>query len=216
MEVAAAARADAELTAALRAGDERAFMRLVEQLGPPMLRVAMLFVSSRAVAEEVVQEAWLGVLTGIERFEGRSSLKTWIFRILTNTAKTRGQREGRSVPFSSLGDASDDEPSVDPDLFFSDGRWAGHWMSAPQRWDAVPEHRLVADETVDVVRRAIAGLPASQQTVISLRDVEGWGAEEVCDVLEISEANQRVLLHRARARVRKALDEYLGEGATTS
>ncbi len=190
-------------------------MALVDRYGPSMLRVAMLFVASRAVGEEVVQEAWLAVLTGIDRFEGRSSLKTWIFRILTNTAKTRGEREGRSIPLSALGDPASEETAVDPERFFSEGRWRGHWVSAPERWDGVPEHRLVAEETLEVVREAIAALPASQQTVITLRDVEGWPAEEVCDALEISEANQRVLLHRARARVRSALEDYLGQGATT-
>jgi RNA polymerase sigma-70 factor (ECF subfamily) len=161
-----------------------------------------LYVSSRAVAEEVVQEAWVAVLNGIDRFEGRSSLKTWIFRILTNIAKTRGQREGRSIPLSSL--APDDEHSVDPDRFAENG----HWASPPRSW--APEDRLLADETMGVVEAAIAELPPNQAIVISMRDVEGFSAEEACNALDISETNQRVLLHRARSKVRQALEDYLG------
>jgi RNA polymerase sigma-70 factor (ECF subfamily) len=187
---------------ALRAGDEGAFATLVKEYGASMLRVARMYVGSRAVAEEVVQEAWLAVLNGIGRFEGRSSLKTWIFRILTNIAKTRGQREGRSLPFSSL--VADDEPAVDPDRFLADGQWA----SLPPRWE--PEERLLGDETRAVVDTAIAGLPPSQALVITMRDVEGFSAEEACNALDISETNQRVLLHRARSKVRQALEDYLG------
>ena len=196
-----------EIVAALRAGDEAAFTALVEELGPSLLRVASMFVSSRAVAEEVVQETWLGVLSGIDRFEGRSSLKTWIFRILTNRAKTRGEREGRSVPFSSLGgsDGESDEPAVDADRFHADG----HWSSAPARWSELPEDRLVGKETLALVHDAIDALPETQRTVITLRDVEGWSSEDVRNVLELSESNQRVLLHRARAKVRQALETYL-------
>jgi RNA polymerase sigma-70 factor (ECF subfamily) len=194
----------------LRAGDERAFETLVDAYGASLLRVAMLFVPSRAVAEEVVQEAWLGLLKGLDRFEGRSSLKTWLFRILANIAKTRAVRESRSLPFSSLGDPPDDEPSVDPGRFLETGhRWAEHWSSAPVRWDDVPESRLIARETRAVVEEAIAALPGSQRAVISLRDVEGWSSEEVCELFSISEVNQRVLLHRARSRVRVALETYL-------
>ncbi len=201
---------DRELVRALRAGDERAFERLVDELGPSLLRVARLYVRSQAVAEEVVQEAWLGVLRGLDRFEGRSSLRTWIFRILTNTAKTRAVREGRSVPLSSLDDgAEDDGPAVDPDRFLSAGRLEGHWASAVSRWSEQPEERLAALETMAVVQRAIDALPPTQRAVISLRDVEGWSSDEVRNVLELSETNQRVLLHRARARVRQALEEHL-------
>jgi len=180
-----------------------------------MLRVAMMFVSSRAVAEEVVQEAWLGVLKGLDRFEGRSSLKTWIFRILTNTAKTRGEREGRSVPFSSLGgDAGDDEAPVDADRFFGDGhRWAGHWASSPRNPRDVPEERLLADEARQRIAAAIETLPENQRAVITLRDVDGFDADEACEILGISEVNQRVLLHRARTKVRSALGQYLDEEA---
>jgi RNA polymerase sigma-70 factor, ECF subfamily len=201
---------DHELVAALRAGDERAFEQLVDELGPSLLRVAQLYVRSRAVAEDVVQEAWLGVLKGLDRFEGRSSLRTWIFRILTNTAKTRAVREARSVPLSSLDDPADDDgPAVDPDRFLSSGRWEGHWASAVPRWSEQPQERLESRETLSVVERAIDDLPPTQRAVISLRDVEGWSSDEVRNVLELSETNQRVLLHRARAKVRQALEDYL-------
>jgi RNA polymerase sigma-70 factor (ECF subfamily) len=202
---------EANLIAGLRARDEEAFMRLVDLYGGPLLRLARTFVRDRAVAEEVVQEAWLGVLRGIDRFEGRSSLKTWLYRILTNTAKTRGVRESRSVPFSALG-GDDDGPTVDPDRFQGpDGQHPGGWRSFPVSWDAVPEQRLLGDETQEVIRRTIEALPESQRIVISLRDIEGWSSEEVRNVLDLSETNQRVLLHRGRAKVRRALEEYLTE-----
>ena len=212
-----AAYEDKRVVKALQAGDEKVFMELVESLGPSMLRVALLFVRTRAVAEEVVQEAWLGVLSGIGRFEGRSSLKTWVFRILTNIAKTRGEREGRSVPFSSL--ASDDlesgESSVEPDRFLPDGdRWAGHWASSPRRFDAQPESRLLASETLSIVQRVVEALPEAQRVVLTMRDIAGFPAEEVCEALGISEVNQRVLLHRGRSKVRSALESYLDEGET--
>jgi RNA polymerase sigma-70 factor (ECF subfamily) len=196
-----------EIVAALRAGDEATFTALVEELGPSMLRVALMFVSSRAVAEEVVQEAWLGVLSGIERFEGRSSLKTWIFKILTNRAKTRGEREGRSVPFSSLAlaEVDADEPAVDADRFVADG----HWSTAPDSWSELPENRLLGAEVLAAVQAAIDTLPEMQRAVITMRDIDGFGSEEVRNVLELSESNQRVLLHRARSKVRQALETYL-------
>jgi RNA polymerase sigma-70 factor, ECF subfamily len=195
-----------ELIARLRAGDEAAFMALVERYGPLMLRIALSHVRSRAVAEEVVQEAWLGVLTGLDRFEGRSSLKTWILRILTNQARTRGEREGRSVPLSSLED--DGGPAVDPERFFGPDhpRYPGGWQAPPHAW---PEEQLLAAETLAKVREAIARLPARQQEVILLRDVEGWDAEEVRDALGLSGGNERVLLHRARSKVRGELERYL-------
>jgi RNA polymerase sigma-70 factor, ECF subfamily len=198
------------LVDALRAGDESAFRQLVREYGPAMLRVARMFVSSQAVAEEVVQEAWVGVLNGIGRFEGRSSLKTWIFRILTNTAKTRGMREGRSVPLSSLAGA-DDEAAVDPDRFLGDDtRFPGHWAAPPRRWETQPEARLLAGETLDVIASEIDKLPPAQAAVITMHDIEGLDAEEVRNALDITETNQRVLLHRARSKVRQALEEYLG------
>ena len=198
------------LVDALRAGDEAAFAALVREYGPMMLRVARMFVSSRAVAEEVVQEAWVGVLNGIGRFEGRSSLKTWIFRILTNTAKTRAVREGRSVPFSSLGGDDGDGSAVDTDRFLADdARFPGHWSAPPESWAGSPEGRLLSGETLAVIEREIEDLPPAQAVVITMRDVEGFSAEEVCNALDITETNQRVLLHRARSRVRRALEEYM-------
>ena len=200
------------LVVSLRAGDEAAFETLIEHYHGPLLRLAMMYVPSRAVAEEVVQETWLGVLQGLARFEGRSSLKTWIFRILTNRARTRGQREGRSIPFSSIGnpDADAAEPAVDADRFQPpDHEYAGHWTSRPQNWDVLPEERLIGQETRAQIQQAIDALPDNQREVITLRDVEGWSSEEVCNVLEISETNQRVLLHRARSKVRRALEQYL-------
>ena len=205
--------ADAGLLERLRAGDEAAFLTLVERYGPLMQRLALTHVRTTAVAEEVVQEAWLGVLSGLDRFEGRSSLKTWILRILVNRAKTRGQREARCVPFSSLLPEDDDAPAVDPDRFQGpDGRFPGGWRAFPSEWETLPEERLLAQETLARVQEAISELPTRQQEVMVLRDVQGWSSEEVCDALELSEGNQRVLLHRARSRVRGALERYM-EGA---
>ena len=199
----ALSREDARLVAGLRAGDEDAFAALMRMYGAGMLRVAQMYVSSRAVAEDVVAEAWLGVLKGIDRFEGRSSLKTWLFRIVANTAKTRGVREARSVPISSLGDAADG-PTVSPDRFS-----AGQWAVPPASWAGMPEERLLAKETLEVIGREIERLPASQRAVITLRDLEGVSSEEVRNALGLSETNERVLLHRARAKLRAALEEYL-------
>jgi RNA polymerase sigma-70 factor (ECF subfamily) len=199
---------DARLLEGLRMGDEAAFVELMREYGAGMLRVALMYVSSRAVAEEVVQEAWLGVLKGIGRFEGRSSLKTWLFRIVANTAKTRGVRESRSIPFSSLGGDGGDEPTVDPDRFLGSGeRFPGHWAVPPQAW--APESQLLSQEAMDVIDREIDRLPPSQRAVITMRDVQGFTADEVCNALDLTETNQRVLLHRARAKVRGALEEYM-------
>lgn len=176
-----------------------------------MLRFARRFVSTQATAEEVVQDTWLAVVQGIARFEGRSSLRTWVYRILANVAKTRGQREGRSSPFSALG-SDDDGPSVDPDRFLSgDQQQAGHWAMTPANWEDLPEERLHAKETLAALRSAIDTLPPMQAEVLRLRDVLGWSAAEVCNVLEISETNQRVLLHRARSKVRRALERFLDD-----
>ena len=205
----ASASDEAELLARLRAGDERAFEELIRRYHGTMLAVARTYVKTRDVAEEVVQEAWLGVLKGLDRFEGRSSLKTWVLRILVNTAITRGVREARSVPFSSLAPEGEDEPAVDPDRFAGPGdTYPGHWSSNPGDWRSLPEETLLGRETLGVVKQAIAALPDAQQRVISLRDIEGWGAEEVCHALELSPGNQRVLLHRARSRVRSALEKH--------
>jgi RNA polymerase sigma-70 factor (ECF subfamily) len=206
---------DARLLEALRRGDENAFTALLEMYEAALVRLAMVYVRNRAVAEEVVQETWLGVIRGLERFEGRSSLKTWIFRILTNVAKTRAQREGRSVPFSALTRVTDEasEPSVEPERFLEadHARWPGHWAAPPSSWSAIPEERLLSKETRTQIQQSIELLPPSQRTVISLRDVEGWTSEEVCELLDLSEGNQRVLLHRARSSVRAALERHLGE-----
>ena len=178
-----------------------------------LLRVAQIYVPTRAVAEDVVQDTWIGVLNGIDRFEGRSSLKTWIFRILTNIAKTRGQREGRTVPFSALErPEAVPEAAVEADRFLPPDheRWPGHWATKPEPW---PEDRLLATETLGIVDRAIDELPPAQRAVIGLRDVQGWSAEETCNALGVSETNQRVLLHRARSKVRRALEDYLSEAS---
>lgn len=192
---------DASLVEGLRAGDEAAFRALMREYGGAMLRVAQMYVSSRAVAEDVVQDAWIGVLRGIGRFEGRSSLKTWLFRIVANTAKTRGVREARSIPFTSLGD--DSEGGVDPDRFLGSGeRFPGHWA-------VPPEGRVLAAEAMGVIERAIDALPPAQRAVITLRDIQGLSSEEVRNALDLTETNQRVLLHRARSKVRSALEEYM-------
>jgi RNA polymerase sigma-70 factor (ECF subfamily) len=170
--------------------------------------LAAIYVSDRAVAEEVVQETWIAVLQGIDRFEGRSSLKTWIFHILTNRAKTRAQREARYVPLSSELDEESDEPAISADRFVPG---EDHWASFPQSWDDVPEAHMLSQETQSIVQSAISMLPPNQREVITLRDIQGWGSEEVCNILDISETNQRVLLHRARAKVRQALENYLVE-----
>jgi RNA polymerase sigma-70 factor (ECF subfamily) len=204
---------DVELLRALRDGDEAAFAALTKQYHSSLLRVAQIYVSSRAVAEEVVQETWIGVLNGLERFEGRSSLKTWIFRILTNIAKTRAHREGRTLPFSALQRPDVvPEPAVEPERFRppDDPASPGHWASPPQEWNA-PEERLLGSEVRGVVALAIEELPPAQRAVISLRDVEGWPSGDVCNALGVTETNQRVLLHRARSKVRRALEEYFSE-----
>jgi len=209
--VAVAGSADAQLLGALRAGDEAAFAQLVREYQPSLVRVARIYVSTQAAAEEVAAETWLAVLNGLDRFEGRSSLRTWIFRILTNIAKTRAQRDGRTLPFSALQDPGRvPEAALDADRFLDPEhpRWPGHWAVRPEPW---PEDALVAAETQAVVAEAIEALPPAQRAVISLRDVEGWSSEEVRNALELSGTNQRVLLHRARSKVRRALESYLGE-----
>jgi RNA polymerase sigma-70 factor, ECF subfamily len=198
--------AERQLTRALCDGDEAAFLALVGRYQRTMLRVARLYVSSDAAAEDVVQETWLAVLRGLPGFEGRSSLRTWIFRILTRRAQTHGQRDARSVPFADvLRPTDDDTLAVPADRFRADGEWT----LAPASWEELPEERLLAAETRALLDQAIATLPTNQRAVITMRDVEGWSADEVCGLLQISDANQRVLLHRARSRVRAALEQYL-------
>ncbi len=201
-----------ELLGALRRGEEAAFVQLVEALHGSMLRLAMVHVGDRAVAEEVVQDAWLGVLQQLDRFEGRSSLKTWVLRITSNRAKTRAVRERRTVPFSALAGPAEeaDEPAVDPDRFLPAGyRWAGHWASPPASWRDLPEDRLLARETMAEVEQAVDRLPVAQRAVLVLRDVEGLTAAEACELLGLTEGNQRVLLHRGRSKVRATLERYL-------
>jgi RNA polymerase sigma-70 factor, ECF subfamily len=203
---------DHAIVAGLRAGDERAFAAIVDLHTPALLRVAMAYVPSRAVAEEVVQETWIAVMRGIDAFEGRSSLKTWIFRILANVAMRGGSRERRSVPFAALAAAEDTgEPTVDADRFLPPDHelFPGHWAIMPARWPT-PEEGLLAGETRAVIAAAIEALPKAQRTVLALRDVEGWSSDEVCAALDISAGNQRILLHRARTRVRAAIEEYFG------
>ena len=202
---------DRVLVQALRLGDERAAEQLLESYGGAMKRFAAGLVGSAAVADEVVQETWIAVLRGIDRFEGRSSLKTWIFRILANRAKTRAEREGRTIPFSALRNPEGvPEPAVDADRFQDPEhpRFPGQWASPPTDW---PEERLLGEETLQLIAAAIETLPPAQRAVITLRDVQGWSAEEVRNALELTETNQRVLLHRARSKVRRALEEYLSE-----
>jgi RNA polymerase sigma-70 factor (ECF subfamily) len=198
--------------AALRAGDERAFLALVNRHHAAMVRLARAYVSSQASAEEVVQEAWLGVLKGVHLFEGRSSLKGWIFRIVVNCAKARGVREVRSSPLSALEDEDDgDAATVPADRFRGEAElWAGHWSRAPAPWQ---DEQLSSAQLAAIVREAIDVLPAGQRAVITMRDVEGLDPKEVCDLLGLSEGNQRVILHRARARVRAAVEARVAEGS---
>lgn len=203
--------AQADLVERLRRGDEAAFTALFDEYDGMLRRLARMYVSSAAIADEVVQETWVGVIKGIDRFEGRSSLGTWIFRILTNIAKTKGQREARTIPFSSAFDPAGEPggPSVDPDRFLSPDheRAPGHWAFAPRAWET-PEESLLSGEGRAVILEAIADLAPSQREVITLRDIEGWSSEEVRNALEISKTNQRVLLHRARSKVRAAIEGY--------
>jgi RNA polymerase sigma-70 factor, ECF subfamily len=195
---------DRALLERLRAGDEQAFEALVARHDGALHRVARTFVRTDSAADDVVQETWLGVLRGLSAFEGRSSLRTWIFRILVNTARTRAVREARSLPFSAL--EGEDQPAVEPNAFGSDGRW----ISAPRRLEADPETGLLTGELRQHLHRAVDGLPRNQRAVITLRDLVGLSAQEVCDLLDLSDGNQRVLLHRARARVRTALLPLVG------
>ncbi len=207
--------AEADVVQALRRGDEAVFSAMMDAYSGSLLRLAMAFVPSRAVAEEVVQETWMGVLEGIGRFEGRASFKTWLFRILTNRAKTRGIRERRYEPVGLTGSdpESDDGPSLEDSLFVAEGAGKGHWVDPPQGWASdTPERALLSKECRQAIEDAITVLPDMQRQVITLRDVEGASAEDVCNILSISETNQRVLLHRARLKVRRILDPYVRGG----
>jgi RNA polymerase sigma-70 factor (ECF subfamily) len=194
---------DTLLVERLRAGDEKAFEVLVRRYHTSLLRLAETMVPSRAVAEEVVQETWLGVVRGVARFEGRSSLRTWLFHILVNRARSTGAREARRAP-----GRPDWVPSVDPSRFGPDGTW----VDPPTPWPEDVDDRLAAAALAERVRAGIADLPWQQRQVVTLRDIEGLGAADVCELLGISEGNQRVLLHRGRTRVRRMLDHELGKG----
>jgi RNA polymerase sigma-70 factor, ECF subfamily len=200
----AAARAldEAALLGRLRAGDEAAFRDLVVTMHRGLLRVAMACVGSQATAEEVVQETWLAVVAQLDQFEARSSLRTWIGTILVNRARTRGVRDKRTIPFSSF-DAGELDP-VEPERF--DRR--GFWSAPPSRWDDAPEALVLRKEARAAIEKELAVLPEAQRTVVVLRDLEGWTSDEVCNVLGVSETNQRVLLHRGRQRLRVALERY--------
>ena len=203
------AASDEQTVAALRAGDERAFRELFARTYPMMKRVARGFVASDAVAEEIVQDTWLAIVTGIDRFEGRSALGTWIFSILTNQAKTHSARERRALPLTCVGPRDAEEPVVDPDRFQKDDEaWPGHWATPPRPWQK-PERRLLSLETREHLKDALAELPERQRLIVGLRDIDGHSAEEVCDLLGLSQENQRVLLHRGRSRLRACLERYL-------
>jgi len=205
----AGSASDTAVLERLRAGDEATFVDLVRRWSPSMLRLAKNFVGSTASAEDAVQDTWLAVLNGIDRFEGRSTLRTWTFTILVNRAKSRGVREHRTVVAPASGD-DEDGPSVNPDRFRGpDGAYPGHWTSsgAPQPWHQ-PESRAVARETLSLVERALETLPERQRVVVTLRDVQGLSSEEVCQILQVSAGNQRLLLHRGRSTLRAVLEDY--------
>ena len=209
-----------QLVDSLRQRDETAFATLVERYHGQLLRYAQSFVSNQAVAEEVAQETWMAVLKGIDRFEGRSSLKTWIFRIFQNIAKTKGKREHRYISFADISNHTGQEGDggIDPDMFHTSGHLTDHWVIPPTTWEEhTPERLLVSKQSLKQIEKAIQALPSNQQQVIVLRDVEGIDAQEVCQLLNISASNQRVLLHRARVKVRQALNQYLrGDSPDTS
>jgi len=199
---------DQSLVERARDGDEDAYAALVRRYSPMLMRLARMYVPTDALAEDVVQETWVAVVRGLERFEGRSSFKTWLFRILVNRAKTRGVREHRSIPFASVGGGAaeeDEGPAVDPSRFTSEGAWT----SAPADWHDDPEAALDSAEALRITREAIDELPERQKIVITLRDLEGLSSDEVRNVLDLTETNQRVLLHRARTKVRQALEDWI-------
>jgi RNA polymerase sigma-70 factor, ECF subfamily len=202
---------DRMLVGALRQGDGAAFAWLLDRYDASLRRLARNYVATPEVADEVVQETWLAVVKGIDRFEQRSTVKTWLFRILMNVARSRGVREHRSIPFASAAGALDEgaDPAVDPERFQPAGaRSPGHWAAPPTPWDEEPEARLLSQETLAFVAASIEKLPPAQREVITLRDLEGWTSVEVCNALDLSETNQRVLLHRARSKVRQALESH--------
>jgi len=206
---------DAQLLEALRGGDESAFEALVDKYHTSLVRLASIYAPDQRIAEEVAQETWLAVLRGLDRFEGRSSFKTWLFSILVNRAKTYAQREGRYARSASLDEIGTDpgESAVSPERFHPPDHpvWPGHWATPPSPWDDAPESRLESMETRQEIEVAITDLPDTQREVITLRDIQGLSSQEVCNILEITDTNQRVLLHRARSRVRRVLEQQLEE-----
>jgi RNA polymerase sigma-70 factor, ECF subfamily len=208
-EARAAEPDDSELVRRIQAGDRAAFAGLVRRHGGALLRFARLFVRESSAAEEVVQDTWMAVLEGLDGFEGRASFKTWLYRILANRARTRAVREGRSVPFSALADLQGDEHAVDPARF----KPGGHWRDPPVGWtDETPERLALEAETRGVMEAAVQALPPAQRAVLVLRDEDGLETEEICNLLDLTVTNQRVLLHRARTRVRQALEEHMRGG----
>ncbi|MFL5483566.1 MAG: RNA polymerase sigma factor [Gemmatimonadaceae bacterium] len=202
---------DADIVAGLKRGEERAFVALLQRYQPPLLRLAIVYCRNLAVAEEIVQDTWLGVIRGIGKFEERATFKTWLFQILVNRARTRAAQEGRAGSFSTLNEEAEapGEPAVSPERFRgADDQWANNWAVPPQSWGESSDARLLGGEIMELIQQAISTLPPAQQQVITLRDVEGWPTEDVCNVLIISETNQRVLLHRARSRVRALLERH--------
>lgn len=214
-----AGAAESRLVEALRAGEEDAFASLVRLHGPAMLRIARMYTSNRATAEEVVQETWVGVVTGVGRFEGRSSFRTWLFRILVNRAKARAVSERRTVAFpelSAAGVADAEVPEAGHEARGASRRGVDHWTSSSPRWGDHPEESVISQETVAIVERAATSLPAAQRAVVILRDVVGCDAHEVCAILGVTATNQRVLLHRARTKIRTAVEHELGHRGQAS
>jgi len=205
-------KAEDAVLSRLRSGNEGAFDELVNKHHSTLIRMAMSYVADREVAEEVVQDTWMAVIESLDRFEGRSSLRTWICGILIHKAKDRGVREKRHTTFSAFESSDDDnEEAVDPSRFQQSGEWAGHWAFPPQPWDdRTPEKLLASQQAVNAMQQAIEALPATLKEVLILRDVEGIEAKEVCEMLKITETNLYVRLHRARERVRQAVETYLG------
>lgn len=202
-------RQDAQLVTRLRSGDQTAFVETIRSLGPTMLRIARIYVRSKEIAEEVVQETWISVLEGLERFEGRSAFRTWVLTILVHKALRRGTRETRSSPFTAVGGGADFEV----DRFFGAGhpRWPSAWATVVPRLETLPEERLLSSEAMGVVDSAISELPEAHAAVLILHDIEGRPPEEICETLELTDGNRRVLLHRARNRVRAALERYFDD-----
>lgn len=203
-------RGDAAVLVRLRGGDEAAFADLIALHHAALLRMARTYTTDAALAEELVQDTWIAFLESLGRFEGRSSIKTWLFRILMNVARARLRKESRTVPLSTVADR--DEPAVEPRRFHA--RWlpgiGGHWSEPPAPWAELPEEQALASETRAAIEAAMAELPEQQRQVMVLRDIEGFAAEEVCNLLGLSDTNQRVLLHRARSKVRRALAPRMG------